>query len=149
MKSSYNDIQADWHGFRRCPTRFQRRQVQVSAYHKKVSSTPSPLHLERVTADTVTPYEKDLGVWVAIDLTWSKHITEGCAKANKLLGFLRRTTLDIGSVRTRRTLYLAVVRPALGYATRFGALGLLNWLRNLNESRGELLNISWACHFSA
>ena len=67
---------------------------------------------------TVTPYEKDLGVWVASDLTWSKHITEGCAKANKLLGFLRRTTLDIGSVRTRPTLYLAVVRPALGYATQ-------------------------------
>ena len=67
---------------------------------------------------TVTPYEKDLGVWVASDLTWSKHITEGCAKANKLLGFLRRTTLDIGSVRTRRTLYLAVVRSALGYATQ-------------------------------
>ena len=38
--------------------------------------------------------------------------------ANKLLGFLRRTTLDIGSVRTRHTLYLAVVRPALGYATQ-------------------------------
>ena len=67
---------------------------------------------------TVTPYEKDLGVWVASDLTWSKHITEGYAKANKLLGFLRRTTLDIGSVRTRRTLYQAVVRPALGYATQ-------------------------------
>ena len=67
---------------------------------------------------TVTPYEKDLGIWVASDLTWSKHITEGCAKANKLLSFLCRTTLDIGSVRTRRTLYLAVVRPALGYATQ-------------------------------
>ena len=67
---------------------------------------------------TVTPYEKDLGVWVASDLTWSKNITEGCAKANKLLGFLRRTTLDIGSVRTRRTLYLAVVHPALGYAAQ-------------------------------
>ena len=66
----------------------------------------------------VTPYEKDLGVWVASDLTWTKHVTEGCAKANKLLGFLRRTTLDIGSVRTRRTLYLAIVRPALGYATQ-------------------------------
>ena len=52
--------------------------------------------------------------------TWNHPLLNTCAKATctKLLGFLRRTTLDIGSVRTHRTLYLAVVGPALGYATR-------------------------------
>ena len=37
-----------------------------------------------------TTAEKDLGVLVTCDLTWLKHTIERCAKANKLLGFLRR-----------------------------------------------------------
>ena len=66
----------------------------------------------------VTTAEKDLGVWISSDLTWTRHVTEKCAKANKLLGFLRRCALEISNHRTRRTLYLAVVRPVLGYATQ-------------------------------
>ena len=38
---------------------------------------------------TVTPEEKDLGVRISNDLTWSKHVLGHCAQANKLLGFLR------------------------------------------------------------
>ena len=66
----------------------------------------------------VTTAEKDLGVWISSDLTWSRHVTEKCAKANKLLRFLRRCALEISNHRTRRTLYLAVVRPVLGYAAQ-------------------------------
>ena len=32
--------------------------------------------------------EKDLGVWVSSNLTLDKQVTEQCAKANKLLGFV-------------------------------------------------------------
>ena len=36
--------------------------------------------------------EKDLGVWVSNNLTLVKQVTEQCAKANKLLGFVRRAS---------------------------------------------------------
>ena len=36
--------------------------------------------------------EKDLGVWVSSNLTSDKQVTEQCAKANKLLGFVRRAS---------------------------------------------------------
>ena len=36
--------------------------------------------------------EKDLGVWVSSNLTSDKHVTEQCAKANKLLGFVSRAS---------------------------------------------------------
>ena len=62
---------------------------------------------------TVIPAEKDLGVWVSGDLSWNKHVLEGCAKANKLLRFPRRSATEISS----RTLYLSVVRPVLGYTS--------------------------------
>ena len=50
--------------------------------------------------------EKDLGVWVSSNLTSDKQVTEQCAKANKLLGFVRRGSRYIQSIQTRRTLYL-------------------------------------------
>jgi hypothetical protein len=66
----------------------------------------------------ISSEEKDLGIWVTGALTWSKHTFDSCAKANKLLGFLRRSAVEVKNPNTRRTLYLAIVRPALGYATQ-------------------------------
>ena len=67
---------------------------------------------------TTTSFEKDLGIWIASDLTWTRHVLERCAKANKLLGFVRRSGGEITNVKTRRMLYLSVVRPILGYASQ-------------------------------
>ena len=60
--------------------------------------------------------EKNLGVWITSDLTWTKHVLDRCSNANKLLGYVWHSSREISSTRTRRTLYLAVVRSALGYA---------------------------------
>ena len=56
------------------------------------------------------PAEKDLGIWIASDLTWSKHILDRCGRANKLLGFIKRYSGEISDARTSRTLYLSLVR---------------------------------------
>ncbi|CAB4033140.1 Hypothetical predicted protein, partial [Paramuricea clavata] len=58
------------------------------------------------------PVEKDLGIWIASDLTWSKHILDRCARANKLLGFIKRCSGEISNARTSRTLYLSLVTRA-------------------------------------
>ena len=65
---------------------------------------------------TTTSVEKALGIWIASDLTRTKHVLERCAKANKLLGFVRRSDGEITNSKTRHMLYLSVVRPVLGYA---------------------------------
>ena len=78
----------------------------------------------------VTNHEKDLGVYVSSDLTWKKHTLEQCAKANKLLGFIRRCAMDVQSSSTRRTLYLAIVRPALGYATQVWSPQTIDLIRH-------------------
>ena len=41
--------------------------------------------------------EKNLGVWVSSNLTLDKQVTEQCAKANKLLGFVREASRHIQS----------------------------------------------------
>ena len=57
--------------------------------------------------------EKDLGVWVTSNLTWKKQTLDRCAQANTLLGYTKRSAPDKNNVSTRRTLYLALVRPKL------------------------------------
>ena len=49
---------------------------------------------------------------------WNKQIYDQSAKANKLLGYIRRSTLYIHNTAVRRILYLALVRSHLGYATQ-------------------------------
>ena len=52
---------------------------------------------------------------------WYKQVNEQSLRANKLLGYLKRNTRFILRTKVRRTLYLALVRPLLGYATQIWA----------------------------
>lgn len=58
---------------------------------------------------------KYLGVHIANDLRWNKHVHEVTNKANKLLGMLRRN-LYFCTKDVRETAYLSLVRPILEYA---------------------------------
>ena len=60
---------------------------------------------------------KDLGVKVGNDISWSKHIDEMVAKANRILGLVKRTCTDTHDVRVRKLLFCALVRPVLEYAS--------------------------------
>ena len=70
----------------------------------------------------VVPSQKDLGVMVNDKLTWNLHTSYVVAKANKMLGFLRRHFggAYVGPDR-KRLLYLSLVRSQLGYASEVWA----------------------------
>ena len=68
--------------------------------------------LERVST------EKDLGVHITSSFSWKLHIHAITAKANKLLGLLKRTSPLITDVTVRRTLHLSLVKSQLCYATQ-------------------------------
>lgn len=61
-----------------------------------------------------TPEEKDLGVTIDNKLRFNKHIQQAAAKANRIVGLLRRsfTTLDCKSFPL---LFRSLVRPLLEY----------------------------------
>ena len=100
----------------------------------------------------VTLHEKDLGVYVSSNLTWKKHTLEQCAKANKLLGFLRRCAIDVQSSGTRRSLYLAIVRPALGYATQVWSPQTIDLIRRIERVQRRaskfILDLPFLCDVS-
>ena len=62
--------------------------------------------------------ERDLGVIITSTLSWDSHIHTITAKANKLLGLLKRTCPLLTDVSVRRSLYLSLVKSQLCYATQ-------------------------------
>lgn len=60
---------------------------------------------------------KDLGVVFTSNLSPEEHLHHICKKANKALGFLFRISKDGFSPSTLLTLYAAIVRPHLEYAS--------------------------------
>ena len=95
--------------------------------------------------------EKDLGVWFTKDLTWHKQVNEQSSRANKLLKYLKTNTWFI--LRTVvRTLYLALVRPHLGYATQIWALQSIELIAKLERIQRRvtkfILNLPYSCNIS-
>ena len=59
--------------------------------------------------------EKDLGIFFSSNLKWKKQVTSAAAKANRILGMLKRTFTYINPM-TFKTLYTAYVPPHLEHA---------------------------------
>ena len=75
------------------------------------------VELERVST------EEDVGVNnITNPLTWNTHIHAITAKANELLGLLKRTCQQLNDVSARRSLYLALVKSQLSYPTQVWSL---------------------------
>ena len=70
------------------------------------------------TALTRVSEEKDFGVIISSTLSWDSDIYTITAKANKLLGLLKRTCPLLIGVSVRRSLYLSLVMSQLCYATQ-------------------------------
>lgn len=61
-------------------------------------------------------FYKDLGLFTASGLSWNQHIDRITAKANRVLGLVKRTCRDLNDVETKSTLYCSLVRPLLEYS---------------------------------
>ena len=60
---------------------------------------------------------KDLGILISDKLTWDSHVQPITAKANKLLGLLKRSCPLLTKLVVRRPLYLGIEEPHLCYTT--------------------------------
>ena len=89
-----------------CQTRTRKRSPLIHEY--AVNGKPIGRLVE----------ERDLGVRVTNNLSWKSQVVAQTSAANKSLGCVRRSVSNINDVKVRRPLYLAIVRPHLGYATQ-------------------------------
>ena len=77
--------------------------------------------------------ERDLGVRVTNTLSWKSQVVAQTSAANKSLGCVRRSVSNINDVNVRRTLYLAIVRPHLGYATQVWSPQSIDLIRRVER----------------
>ena len=96
---------------------FNQMKCKCQRITRKKTPVEHPHALNELAFETLHE-EKDFGVWVSSELTWKKQVIEQSSKANKLLGFMRRSSREIRNEQTRRCLFLTIVRPHLGYATQ-------------------------------
>lgn len=99
-----------------------------------------------------TRCERDLGVWVSSDLTWTKQILDQNARANKLLGYIRRNTRCIRSIAVRKSIYLALVRSNLSYATQIWCPQTVELISRLERTQRRatkyILKLPFQCSVS-
>ena len=96
---------------------FNETKCKAQSITRETNPIPTTYSMKNSTLIPIK-HERDLGVWISSDLIFNKHINEQCAQVNKMLGNIRRNTRTINNVKTRRTIYLALVRSHLGYATQ-------------------------------
>ena len=85
--------------------------LKVGRKRAMVQNDYTPHGKTLATADSA----KYLGVTIASDLRWNKHIDTITSKANRTLGFLKKN-LKINSTALKSTAYKTLVRPTLDYA---------------------------------
>jgi sarcosine oxidase/L-pipecolate oxidase len=88
------------------------------------------MHFSRIAQQMITQYtlsdtpvlqsssQKDLGITTTNGLKWNKQVQEISTKANKMLGFVKRTAFDIRQRRGRKVLYLTMVHSQLAYGSQ-------------------------------
>ena len=63
----------------------------------------------------------DLGIVISSDLKWSDHISSVVAKANRMLGFIKRNCTNDLNKDSLKLLYMSLVRSHLCYASQLWA----------------------------
>ena len=96
---------------------FNASKCKVLSVTRKKNPVCYDYYLDQVDLQRVNE-ETDLGVMITSKLTWETQVLMVSARANKLLGLLRRTCPMLTDVKVRRSLYLALlVKSQMSYAT--------------------------------
>ena len=88
---------------------FNETKCKAKSITRKTNPIPTTYSMNDSALASVK-HERDLGVWISSNLTFNNHTNDQCAQASKMLSYIRRNTRTINSIKTRRTIYLTLVR---------------------------------------
>ena len=111
---------------------FNKSKCRSQSITRKTRPITTSHKMDNVHLET-TKFERDLSVWISANLTWNTQVSEQSSCANKLLGYIRRNTRFIHSTTVRRTMYLTLIRPHLGYATQIWSPQSIDMLVRLEK----------------
>ena len=71
-------------------------------------------------------------------LKWTSYVLAACSKANRMLGFIRRSAFDIHDQRARKLLYLSLVRSNLAQCSQMWAPQAVNLILDFERIKISL-----------
>ena len=95
---------------------FNVRKCKIMRITKKKQPFISNYLLDNSVLEEVNEF-RDLGITTDQHLRWNLHIDKVVAKANRMLGLIKRSCRDFEDRKTVRTLYCALVRSNLEYCS--------------------------------
>lgn len=95
---------------------FNVRKCKIMRITKKKQPFISNYLLDNSVLEEVNEF-RDLGITTDQHLCWNLHIDKVVAKANRMLGLIKRSCRDFNDRKTLRTLYCALVRSNLEYCS--------------------------------
>lgn len=84
---------------------------------------------------------KDLGVTFSTDLSFNDHVQDLCKRANRMLGFINRSTRGMTRMAVFKTLYSSFVRQLLEYASPVWSPYQLGLIENLETIQRRFLRL--------
>ena len=95
--------------------RINTKKCKIMRITRKKSPLVGEYNNEGQPLESVAVY-KDLGLLTTSNLSWNKHVDKITARANRVLGLIKRTCRDLKDIDTMNTLYCSLVRPLLDYS---------------------------------
>ena len=92
---------------------FNIPKCKVLSISRKVAPFTFPYNLNR-HQQIRSNVESDLGITLHSKLLWNDQVNKVRSKANKLLGLIRRSTLELTDINATKFLYLQLVRSNFG-----------------------------------
>ena len=81
----------------------------------------------------LTKVQRDLGIIVKDDLSWSDHYNHICSKAYRSLNLIRRTVTSNSPMKVKKQLYISLVRSHLCYCSQIWRPCLIKDIVNLER----------------
>jgi hypothetical protein len=99
---------------------FNESKCSVLRVSRKINKVEYPYKINESKLTLVNKIQ-DLGIVVTSKLEWNEQVKNVTKKANQMLGLLRRCTLAFPHAKTRRTLYLTLIRLDFSHASQLWA----------------------------
>ena len=95
---------------------FNTKKCKIMRITRKQVPFTNRVHMNDTVLEEVKEF-KDLGILTDCSLSWNSHTDMITAKANRMLGLIKRTCKDLKDTATLKTLFCSLVRSNLEYCS--------------------------------
>ena len=95
---------------------FNTKKCKIMRITRKQVPFTNSVHMNDTVLEEVKEF-KDLGILTDCSLSWNSHTDMITAKANRMLGLIKRTCKDLKDTATLKTLFCSLVRSNLEYCS--------------------------------